>query len=117
MADVRDIFPTPPITKMMYSWAKWGGGNFGLVKEYGEWFCQICGERQTPDSPSYMFPEDSFRVSFIRICPICKAEIEATQAQTLEELKGMLEDVKRKIVEKEIKAEIFIVNLKTKLKL
>lgn len=68
-------FPSLSITKMMYGWSKWGGATHGLAKEsLDEWYCQVCGEKQTKMLPSYMFPYDSFGRDFVRICARCKAK-------------------------------------------
>lgn len=62
-------------------WSKWGGGLYGLDKEeLDEWYCQTCGEKQTKTLPSYMFPVDTFKRDFVRVCSECKAK--ATQTNT-----------------------------------
>lgn len=59
------------ITRLMYSWSKYGGGQSGLVKEnLEEWACQSCARTQRRGLPSYMI-EISPR-EFVRICAICK---------------------------------------------
>ena len=59
------------ITKLMYGWSKWGGGNKGLVKEsLDEWACQACGEKQRRELPSYML--ELWPREFVRICSKCK---------------------------------------------
>jgi len=56
-------------------WSKWGGRFHGLDKEtLDEWYCQVCGEPQTKVLPSYMFPIDSGKRDFVRICSKCKAK-------------------------------------------
>lgn len=60
---------------MMYGWSKWGGGTKGLSKEtLDEWYCQVCGEKQTSILPSYMFPMDCSQRDFARVCAYCKAK-------------------------------------------
>lgn len=59
------------ITKLMYGWSKYGGGNKGLVKEMlDEWYCQACSELQRKELPSYMVL--SATREFMRVCSRCK---------------------------------------------
>ena len=62
---------TIKITRLMYGWSKWGGGNKGLVKEeLKEWYCQSCINLQKKELPSYMV-ETATR-EFVRVCSNCK---------------------------------------------
>ena len=59
------------ITRLMYGWSRWGGGNQGLVKEeLDEWYCQNCGEIQKKGLPSYMV--ETAEREFVRVCAKCK---------------------------------------------
>ncbi len=63
--------PRIAITRLMYGWSKWGGGNQGLVKEeLDEWYCQSCSEMQKKELPSYMV--ESATREFMRVCAKCK---------------------------------------------
>lgn len=80
------LFSSLPSTSLTYhnqygdrlprqSWSKWGGGSYGLLKEeLDEWFCQVCGEKQLNILPSYMFPVDTLKRDFVRVCTDCKAK-------------------------------------------
>lgn len=69
------------ITKQMYGWSKWGGGNHGLVKEeLNEWYCQNCGELQKRGLPSYMV--ESATREFLRVCAGCKHEMVVKNLKT-----------------------------------
>ena len=59
------------ITKLMYSWTKYGGGRKGLVTQDREEFnyCQCCGDKIPQDYP--MFKYELLPNEFIRICPNC----------------------------------------------
>lgn len=62
---------TTKITRLMYGWSKWGGGNKGLVKEeLDEWYCQSCSETQRKGLPSYMV--ETAEREFVRVCSKCK---------------------------------------------
>jgi len=64
----------------MYGWSKWGGATQGLVKEeLDEWYCQVCGEKQTKTLPSYMIPMDLTQRDFARVCSDCKAKAKVTK--------------------------------------
>lgn len=72
---MNNSMPTVSITMKMYGWTKWGGARMGLAKEdLEEWYCQICGEKQTRTLPSYMFPLDCSNRDFARVCAGCKAK-------------------------------------------
>lgn len=60
------------ITKMMYGWSKYGGGNHGLVKDQNEiWYCQCCRVKCTREMPAYMFAFDDSNREFVRLCSTC----------------------------------------------
>lgn len=59
----------------MYGWSKWGGATMGLAKEeLPTWYCQVCGDEQILQLPSYMIPMDYSQRDFIRVCASCKAK-------------------------------------------
>jgi len=75
MKDIRTTLMSISVTRMMYGWTKWGGATEGISKEsVDEWFCQICGEPQIKELPSYMIPVDITQRDFIRVCSSCKAK-------------------------------------------
>ena len=59
------------ITKLMYSWSKYGGGRKGLVTQDRSTFnyCQTCGDRIPMNFP--MFKYELLPGEFIRVCPTC----------------------------------------------
>jgi hypothetical protein len=59
------------ITKIMYSWTKYGGGRKALVTQDREEFnyCQCCGEKIPYDFP--MFKYEILEGEYIRLCPNC----------------------------------------------
>lgn len=57
--------------KLKYSWSKHGGGRHGILKESLDfWNCQSCGQQQSRDLPTYMFPLNSR--DYLRICSTCQ---------------------------------------------
>jgi len=71
---MNNSLPSLSITMKMYGWTKWGGGRMGMSKEcLDEWYCQVCGEKQTKTLPSYMFPLDDSGIYRCRVCADCKA--------------------------------------------
>lgn len=59
------------ITKIMYSWTKWGGGRKALVTQDRDQFnyCQCCAEKIPLDFP--MFKYELLPNEYIRLCPNC----------------------------------------------
>jgi hypothetical protein len=75
----------------MYGWSKWGGATMGMVKEeLDSWYCQTCGEEQTKNLPSYMFPIDLFERDYVRICARCKAKARTNRVKLFEELRKII---------------------------
>ena len=57
----------------MYGWTKYGGANNGLVKEGGDWYCQVCGKKQPREIPAFMFRHSIGDLrNFLRICAVCE---------------------------------------------
>jgi len=57
--------------KLKYSWSKYGGKRNGILKgKLDFWSCQSCGQQQSRDLPSYMFPFTSR--DYLRICSTCQ---------------------------------------------
>ena len=59
------------ITKLMYSWTKYGGGRKGLVTQERDEFnyCQVCGDKIPIQYPMYKY--ELLEGEFIRLCPKC----------------------------------------------
>lgn len=59
------------ITKVMYSWTKYGGGRKALVTQDREEFnyCQCCGDKIPNEYP--MFKYEFLVNEYIRVCPNC----------------------------------------------
>jgi hypothetical protein len=72
----------------MFGWSKWGGGNQGLftLLPADEWFCQICGRKQTRNLPSYMIPVDDSNREFVKICCNCKHKLIIKKLKTFFDL-------------------------------
>lgn len=91
---MKGSFVTPSITRMYYSWSKYGEQRFGygIGREFSEeWSCQLCGEKQIIGLPKYFFPIDETMLEFLVICPSCKADIKKSGVKNLNEL---LEEIK-----------------------
>lgn len=106
---MRSSFPTPSIGKMLYGWSKFGGANYGIIREEtDEWACQICGARQIMGLPQYFLPMDNYRRDFIRVCSGCWADIRKLNIKTYKELVRKVKDFneKRKLKVRIIEYEI-----------
>ena len=104
---MNESFVTPPLTKMLYGWSKWGGGTKGIAREVlEEWNCQICGEKQLIDLPQYFFPLDSTMRDFIRICASCRSEIKKTGITNFVDLSREIASFKEKRRSKIVEVEI-----------
>lgn len=76
------------ISRKMYGWNKYGGATKGIFKDNSpEWYCQICGEKQTNHLPIYYIPEDKYNRDWMRVCSGCKSTSITFQAMTYSELK------------------------------
>ena len=61
-------------------WSKWSWGGFGILKEeLDEWYCQVCGEKQVKEFPSYMVSVDKNGREFVRICCLCRVKIKKNE--------------------------------------
>lgn len=59
------------ITKLMYSWTKYGGGRKALVTQERELinYCQTCAKSIPKDYPMYRY--EFAPNEYIRVCPDC----------------------------------------------
>jgi len=59
------------LTKIMYSWTKYGGGRKALITQDREEFnyCQCCGDKIRLEFP--MFKYEILPNEYIRVCPNC----------------------------------------------
>lgn len=78
----------------MYGWSKWGGATMGIVKEeLDTWYCQICGQQQVKELPSYMFPVDEYKRDYVRICSKCKSKAVVKKVVVFTDLLKMIKQI------------------------
>uniref|UniRef100_A0A7C5YUN7 Uncharacterized protein n=1 Tax=candidate division CPR3 bacterium TaxID=2268181 RepID=A0A7C5YUN7_UNCC3 len=109
---MKKSYQTPPLSKMLFGWSKWGGGNYGIFREITEeWNCQLCGEKQIIGMPQYFFPFDNYRRDFLRVCSVCWHDLKIAEIKTLKELgkKIGLEKFKQ-----EVRVKVFKIDLELK---
>ena len=80
------------ITKLMYSWTKWGGGKKALVTNDRNLinYCQACGKEIPKDFPMYKY--EIMDNEYIRICPDCW-EVAKNMRKDLKHLKDIVRKV------------------------